>query len=321
MTKPVDEITTSYSEISTWRRCQYQHWLAYRHRYTPLQVKPALERGIGWDHILNLHYEGLQAAQREGAKPIDRLDHPAFKMFARRIEAELQDDPDALESQRELKDLLRWMYAGYVERWGPDAKWEILEVQKRMVAPLTTIETPDRILQINLKVYIDLLVREQGRGSRGRVWVVDAKSTTALGRRDLGFNDQSGLYQWMVANHGLLDVPIFGAIFSYALARKNKVKHQPLAERFKREPYGATDRELDEIANDAIESAWQANSRNLDWQPPRSPDDEMCRRRCDFLDACLAHRKGHDLAKFLRRTDHEVPEWHTPRLEGIDQFS
>jgi hypothetical protein len=319
--KPVDRLTVSFSELSSWRRCQFQHWLQYRQRWTPKVEKPVFQRGHLWDDVMNTHYQGLRAAQVEGARPADRLEHTAYKMFARKIEALCQDDPDLLTSERELRDLVRWMYSGYIETYGADPKWEILETQYRKEALLTTIDLPDRILSIWLKVYIDLLVRERGRGSRGRIWIVDAKSTSAMGRKDLAFNDQSGLYNWIMALHGLYPEPVFGSIWNYALARKNKTKPQPLPERFKRIPIYQSEVELSEIANDAIATAWQMYAHDIEYQPPRSPNEETCRRFCDYTDACLANRKGHDLAKFLRHTDHEIPEWHKPRLEGLDEFA
>lgn len=306
---PVEDLVVSYSELASWRKCQFQHWLAYRHRYTPTGVRAPLERGIAWDEVMNLHYEGIRQAHAAGAKRTARLEHPRMVQAMGQIALLLEDDRDQPQPRRDLNDLLRWMYEGYLERWGGDSTWDVKGVQHRGVGRLWVLRLEDRLLQIHLKVILDLVVNVVQRQRVIRTELVDHKSTTTIGHnRDADMDDQQGLYEWY-ASLGVWPEPIHGTLLNYALARRNKTKPQDLDTRFKRVPANRNETELANIASDAIESAVQAYSQPIEWVPPRSPHPEWCRRECDFLTECLMGRRGHNIHRLLRRNGFQIPDW------------
>jgi hypothetical protein len=318
----VDVLQISFSELASWRKCQYQHWLKYRRRLTPIVMGAPLVRGIAWDEIMNQHYTGLMEAEAAGANRLALLDHPAW-IARRNIIAGLVEpsEGDGIQT-KELKELLHWMYLGYLERYGSDSQWSVLAVQHKGLARLWQVSTPTGIVDIRLKVIIDLIVRTRGR--RPQVLSVDHKSTSSIGHnRDTDMDDQQGLYDWFVQTQDIWPgEPVKGTLLNYALARKNKQKPQLLEERFVRMDATRTPVELQNIAADAVESAAQAYTNPDTWQPPRSPHPEWCRRECEYLQACLAHRKGFDLDRFLSRTGFETPTWWKGDQAplGLDEF-
>jgi hypothetical protein len=126
--------------------------------------------------------------------------------------------------------------------------------------------------------------------------VVDHKSGSSLpGDRALEFEDQFGLYIWVMRQIGR---PVYGAIHNAALAAMNKTeakKPKPLDKRFSRTPTVRTDRELNEIARDAYETireGWQQYLfEGSGFRAGRTPNGDTCRYRCSFTETCLTGRQ------------------------------
>lgn len=287
-------IVISWSEISTYRQCPFKHHLGYRERWQSDEDKPALARGTAWHDIMEAHYQG------EFPKIEDMLGTKSLQ-------------------QTEQQELLQWMYDGYVEMWvEADKEWTVQAVEWKGFAPLPNPRGgPSRFM---LKVKVDIIAAR-----RGRLWVWDHKTCRNLpSDKELDLDDQFGLYSWCMRQAGF---PVMGSIYNAARTQRNKKTFQPLDQRFSRTPLSRTDAELDMIAREAYltaEAAWPEQA--LDTTPPRHPDTDTCRWKCDFTEACLSSRKGGKLEPMLRahgmepRPFREVEiEWKESQLEKAQQ--
>jgi hypothetical protein len=243
---------------------------------------PALIRGSHWHKIMEIHYGMIQAEsgtmERRSAIAEYLLD---YKMA----------DPDAA-------DLLAWMYDGYEDMWGTDPDWEIVSIED---ARLCRLPYPSgRPSPYWLRMRVDLIVRERfvlvaGKkvsankiASPPKLWLVDHKTGKDLPKdKELDIDDQFGLYTWGQRSIG---EPVFGSIHSAARTYQHKTGERPVDERFQRTRLYRTDRELQTIAVEAMVTARTAYSY-APGEAPRAPDNDRCRWRCPFTEACLIGRK------------------------------
>lgn len=251
-------------------------YLAYRERWQPETISAALERGKLFHAVMEAHYR-LKIDEGPFIDP--------WKVIS--------DAPEGDET-----DTVRWMYEGYLEAYGDDPDWEILQVEQKVEQPLRL--PSGRKSAFVLKGFVDLLVRDHSAG--GGLYVVDHKTCRELPKqRALDFDDQFGIYVLLLRRQGL-DVRgvIYNACRTYKLKRPMDIK-----ERFKRELTVRTDRELEVMAQEALEtfqSAYRGTAKG-DKEggqlPPRSPDPDRCGWRCPFTEACLMSRKGRPIRPLL----------------------
>lgn len=243
----------SYSELDALRQCPLKHYLTYNRRWRTPVVSRALSIGSLFHEVLEEHYRCGR-----GKKEIERI---------------AEDETIDMEHA----ETVGWIYAGYREQYGSDPDWEIIEVEKKFELPLGR--------GIRLKGRIDLLVEDSGAG--GGLWIVDHKTGRELPKgKQLEFDDQFGLYMWLLKKSGL-DVRgvIHNACRTYRLKREMK-----LSERFMRTYTVRSDSELEVVAREAYDTF----VRGLcPWpgQPPRATDPDRCTWRCNFSEACLMARK------------------------------
>lgn len=282
-------IVVSYSELDAFRQCGHKHELAYKQRWTPLQTGPALERGRIWHVVMELHYRALQAGATDKAR------HRAIAEYLLGV---AQSNPDDA-------DLIAWMFDGHEAMWGTDPDWEILEVEDASLLQLPN--RAGRGSQFWLRMRLDLLVRDRTLG--GKVWVVDHKSGKDLpSDKELDIADQFGLYTWGKRQQG---TPVFGQVHSAARTYRHKTGDRALEERFKRSRLYKTDVELQTIA---IEAGVTASTAHVHYRAlgsaPRSPDEDRCKWRCPYTEACLMGRKGGDAseAHYLNATMQQLTE-------------
>lgn len=253
-------LTISWSEIDAYRQCPFKHQLAYKERWSKPHFEGPLARGSWWHRVMEAHYNSLQT--RPGSSVA--ATRAVQAVFA---EMTMQDAPDF--------DLVHWMYEGHLAKWGYDRQWEVLAVENAAEIPLDS--------EFTLKVKMDLVVREAGR-----IWLVDHKSGAVLPKqRDLDFDDQFGLYAWALRKMGRR---VHGVIYSAARTHKNKIKEQPLEERFSRTLMARTDTEMDTIARETLQTAYSMYRPTTD-EAERHPNTDTCKWRCDFTEACLLGRK------------------------------
>jgi RecB family exonuclease len=260
-------ITVSYSELDTARQCGFKHKKLYLERWhKPKDETTAAGRGTLWHQTLAAHYTAIK-------------DGEDAELAAKRELAAIRSkgtDPDVC-------DLIEWMYEGHLEQWGHDQQWDILEVEHRFEVPL--LNANGNRTRFKLKGYIDLVVRDR---ETDRVWVVDHKSCGNLPKRlELDMDDQFGLYLWALGQLGMRPM---GSIHSSARTKRNKVKPQPLNERFDRYYMARTPRELRTIALEALDTARWAHSKLNPHE--RSPRPDTCSWRCDLTESCLIARKN-----------------------------
>jgi hypothetical protein len=282
MTAP-PEITVSYSELAAFRDCPLKHLLEYKQRWArPEKEGTALAKGILWHQVMEAHYRSLKATAGEPGHA-SRL-----KLAKEKVMPYLHTQGGQSEDQA----LIQWMYEGYIQRWGVDPDWDILQVEDKRVVPLPNAEGADS--RFSIKVKIDLIVRVR---STHRVWLVDHKSGKDLDReKDLDLDDQFGIYTWGMRQLGK---PVHGFLYSGARTYKLKTKEQPIEERFKRIPLSRTDLELSNLAWDAYRAARAAYSTQ-NAQPYSSPNPNQCHWKCDFTEAHLLARKGVPIEQTLK---------------------
>lgn len=278
----------SYSELDTARQCFFKHQLGYQERWVAPTTSPALSRGTLTHNVLETHYRMLKEIP-----PQSKGDELVLRQVVREVKREWLYDPTT-GRQTEEQELVEWMYDGYVEHYGADPQWKVLAVEHAPVIPLPTPRGTRSRYRLKLK--IDLIVKWDGK-----VWIVDHKTGKDLPRnKELDINDQFGLYTWAMRQLGK---PVLGSVHNALRSHRNKDQErhpQPLEERFSRTRMFRADAELNSLAVDAYwwaRMAWQARGGG---DAPRSPNEDTCKWRCDFLDACLYGRKGGDTRSMLR---------------------
>lgn len=303
-------ITISHSEIDAFRQCPFKHHLAYRQRWVRQKTSGALARGSLWHQVLEAHYTVIRNAQ-QGAYP--EMNDASFRgagLYPAQtellIELCMKAAADVLAvaiddgiEQDEI-DIVTWMYAGHIERYGVDEQWQILAVEHKITIPLFDPDT-GRKTKFRLKCILDLIIRNR---LNQQVWIVDHKSGAELPKeKDLDFDEQFGLYHAVMKRIGHR---VFGSVYSAARTKRNKgdvvpigdpgrtkaMKTQTLDERFSRTLLARTDQELQAIERGVLQTAKAMYSANN--QHERHPDSSTCGWRCDYTEACLLGRKTND---------------------------
>jgi hypothetical protein len=262
----------SYSELSDFRQCPFKHDLAYRQRWTPPEAPGALATGSLFHKVMEAHY------RIEPEKSIDSL------AIATLLYAE-----DG--TQNETQELVSWMYAGYLERYGADEEWEVLEVEKKSEVGLP-VPGGKRRSPIRLKVKIDNLRRNV---ETGLFWLWDYKTNSRFPNElGLEMEDQFPLYQWAYEQMGYT---IEGVMYDCARTQRNKGPME-LDARFKRIPmYYPPERQ-----QYAAEAAWRTAKRISALnrtERERTTSARWCVERCKFTEPCLAGMKGMDENEFM----------------------
>jgi hypothetical protein len=297
----------SFSEIDRGRKCPHHHQRTYIERWTkPDTPGTPTYRGSMFHQVMENWYRSLMRYPFNKAAAMASVDQ-LFSDFAA-----TDRDPDDM-------DLVRWMFEGYVERYGVDEEWKILAVEWRFQVPLRT--ATGRLSGFELKGGVDLVAEHR---STFRRWVWDHKSAANLpgDTHDLDLHDQFSMYEWALNQLGK---NIFGCLYNGARRTRNKgdypeiveqwkadkaaglkpgaePKPQALAGRFCRIPTHRTVPEQQKAALDALESARYLYSKAN--KGTRHPDPERCKRMCSIREACLHGRKlGDDRElQFLKDT-------------------
>jgi PD-(D/E)XK nuclease superfamily protein len=309
-------IVVSNSEVESASRCDFQHQLGYRERWTkgPFNPESAAGQGIAWHEILEVHYRAVQAFQKQAEandKPWWDFNHEDALVEARERIQPLIDR--FVGMSEDLGMLMSWMYAGHVAAWGVDEEWRIIDVERAGQVPLNPpaadhlgnfLSPFDNAVGLfEFKYRADLIVEE-----RGRLWLVDHKSVGNFpSQLDLDFDPQIDRYTWALRQEG---VPIYGQLFNQA-RRKMLKRAQTVEERHRRPRTHRTDRELDSIANDLLriiharyeqQIRLEGRSAHPEVAPvdaPRQASSRHCSYLCDFTEACLSGRKGNDSRQYL----------------------
>lgn len=299
-------VTVSWSELDAFRQCPKKWSLAYEGRWAkPAEDNTALGKGSLWHEVLETHYKTIQAHQLKREDGSVEWECTADELMQHCLDAvgKLIAGWEAEERDPNIMLLMRWMYAGHLEMYGLDEEWDILAVENTAIVPL--YEPDGTESWVRLKAKLDLLVRDQ----RGRVWIVDHKSCGNLpGNKDFDWADQFGLYYYALNQVG---VKVTGTVHSAARTQMNKgdilkpgdpgykntMKAQVLEDRFARTFMNYTEAQAKGIADDALAdfklAYSSANHRR------RNPNEEWCKWRCSYGEACMFARRTGDEANLL----------------------
>lgn len=290
MSDEPDRIVVSYSEIDSARHCGLKHRLQYIERWVKPEVAGPRSLGTAYHTVMQAHYTELKTIQAEltlageapSGHPWDRWTYPDGT--AERLHQAVHDT-DVFAG--EYAETVAWMYDGHLGRWGLSTDWTILAVE---FAPVHWL--PDQNgerSQFDLKTKIDLVVRSIGDGL---IWIIDHKTGQRRPNvKTMDLADQFGLYVWILRKMGR---QVQGAIHSWAKTSQPKTTVDTLQDRFEHYRMDRTEAQLETIARDAYRTmfrAYQWDAAEMGGYPVY-PDPEWCQRRCDFINAHLAARRG-----------------------------
>lgn len=274
-------ITVSYSELSTARQCGLKHYLQYIQRWSK-PTTGARSLGTRWHKILAAHYGALQRVQQNQIL-LDKAETWSYDRMDRLSVTREVAKEFALQPDDDSSIILQWMYDEHLKKWGYQPHWTIQYVEKSITVPLPRLDNSD--IQFQLKVIIDLVVTDLYR----RVYVIDHKtSKVMMSGNYLSLMDQFGLYDWALSQCG---IDVFQNIIQFQKTTKYKESGKDYCKHF---PMGRTERELEQVALDAVRTAYQVYTWPFEQlgEPPSHPNPEMCARMCDFIEAHLSARQG-----------------------------
>lgn len=295
MSTAPDRITVSYSELDTFRQCPMKWRWAYQQRWRKPETGGARRVGTDFHAVLEAHYLSLRDTQRSALDDETRLRYA--RSAVGRVLGEIED--------ADAWDLLNWMYDGYVEKYGIDENWRILEVECKDEIQLGTIWVPEpyaapREVEVWVKTRIDLIVEDLEIGG---THIIDHKSGKNLSSGlELDLDAQFDIYTWLKRRQGM---DVDGAIRNEARTQRNqadfpgyagKSKPQTLDQRHQRLFLSRTDEELDWQAQDTLNLV-QAMYSGMPLYS--SPNPDICKWKCDFKDVHLMIRKGLDEQEML----------------------
>jgi hypothetical protein len=283
------DIVVSWSEIQTARACPLKHWLSYRQRQPSERGGRAADIGTVWHLLQQDWYRGRQAG-----RPIDEL---ATGVPARH----LTYAPTSEAEEHHLSTLL-WMWDGFLLNGDPFADCSVLAVEQEFRVPLPRVPGQPAHVRFWLKSIIDLIL-QQGN----RLLVVDHKSqakhqSAETLSRDMDLEDQLGLYLYTCKTALRQPARSMSACWSYAVTTDTKKSPRPPEDRFWRAWSARTEAAIWRTALEATETALAAYARPLDVEPPRHPDKEACRWRCDWRDRCYVARDSNRSVRLLPPT-------------------
>jgi len=278
----------SYSELSDFRQCPHKHSLAYRQKWSAPEI-PGAPTTVG-----SLFHEVMQANYRlNHERVVDGL--PERSVDALTIVNLLHD---AEGEQDVTQELVEWMYQGYIECYGGDSDWDILESEKVSEIGLP-IPGGTRKSPIKMKVKIDNLRRHR---PTGLIWLWDYKTGKNFPNElGLEMDDQFPTYQWAYEQMGYT---IEGVMFDFARTQKNKGPME-LDNRFRRIPVFSPPERLQYTAEAAWRTAKRISALN-NTLPERTTSARWCVERCKFTEPCLFGMKGGDEAEFMRSLGYTV---------------
>lgn len=293
----------SWSEIETYRQCPLKWRLAYDERWQAESTGTgALDKGSAFHTVMETHFKALLSTQSDpDATPDDRL-AVAVQAAQERIDMMRMTN----EYPEETIQLIEWMYVGYIEKYNIDETWRIMSVESTHIVPfhepVGTVTGGEwrEATDFNLKIKLDLIATDE----RDRLWIIDHKSgsTVPKGEKDFQFADQFKLYEYGMR---YLGYRVCGTIHNACLSKPNKgdlikpgdpqwkssMKETDIDKRFHRTTMSSTDQELRMAQYEALCTVRKAYA---DTATERNPDEERCKWKCSYNDACNYGRRNGD---------------------------
>lgn len=269
-------------------RCQLNYKLSYA---SGLSAPPndAMIKGSAFHALMQGHYE--QFREDDSSKRPRSLADARYRASQRLNEYRRGEGKDRIES--EMVDMLRFMYEGYVERFGTDTEFDrFVVIDEKRIVPLLTY----RGVRVSLKVTADLIVHH----AKWDKWLIlDHKTKGKVDASKEAFKNenqldpQRALYAASYSMQGPKKgrIPIFAAYHN--VIRSDKlVREMTLDERYARSPIFFNTIELTEVWEEAKTLAKRAVEIRLGVGPKlySSPDPRTCGWACSFVGAHLTAR-------------------------------
>lgn len=287
------ELIIRYSELATLTDCQLKHKLTYA---SGLATPPGrrLVLGSAYHALMQGHYEAFRDA--------DTQKHPrdlneARKKAGQRL-SEYKRGEGIEHVDAEMLEQLRWMYAGYVDRYGTESDMDrFIVIDEKRIVPMMTWKG----IKVLLQTTADLI-------GHHRVWdrwlLLDHKTS---GRGDASkdafskenqLDPQRALYAASFSLFGPKRgrVPIFGAYHN--VIRIDQLKREmSMEERFGRNAVFYNEKELLAVWEEAKIVARKAVEIHLGLGTIySSPDPSVCSWKCPYTQVHLTARAtGRDI--------------------------
>lgn len=295
------QLTLRYSELATLADCQLKYKLGYAEGLT-MPSKPRLVLGSAFHALMEGHYKALAVADAAGEvrDPVRARRGAARYLVAYRGTADGRQITDDMYLQ------LRWMYDGFVEKWGMDPEYDrIVAVEGRRVVPLVS----HMGVRVLFATTVDLIVHHR---TYDRYLIVDHKT---LSGRDAGkastqkenqLDPQRAAYSATYCLKGPKKdrLPIFGALHN--TIRTDQLKRTMLLdERYGRGPVYYNEKQLEatwiEVQNLARDAVEIRLGRGRAKRMYSSPNPQECGWKCQFKEVHLtAIATGRDPARVAR---------------------
>lgn len=291
---PVD-LVLRYSALATLTDCQLKFKLSYASGLTSPPGR-RLVLGSAYHALMQGHYESFRDSDAR-KQPRDLAD-ARFRGSQRLSEYRRGEGHEHIDS--EMIEQLRWMYQGYIERWGIDAEFDrFLVIDERRVVPLLT----HRGVRVLLQVTADLI----GHHAKFDKWLLLDHKTAS--QRDAAkevvakenqLDSQRALYTACYRHYGPKKgrIPIFGAYHN--VIRTDKLKRDmTMEERFARTPVFYSDIELHNVWAEAKVIARKAVEISLGiGDIYSSPNPTECGWKCPWVQPHLTSRAtGRDVVE------------------------
>lgn len=255
-----------HSELADFRQCPLKWWVKWYLSYQQIKASAPSDLGTAWHHIMAVHYGWIYKLQQDGLlPPVEDLRGVVSV---------------AIEHYKQTPhyDQLAWMYDGYLERYGNDPGWEIVEFE--------STQRVEMMPGIWYEWTTDVLVRDS---ALRKLRVVDHKSTRhALRQGEVDLSDQIGLY---IKAQTLRGQAVADGLINQVRTEKLK-RPMTLDERCARMSSYRSPVELDNIWNDAKKTVRAILAVRESGEIPYSaPDPRVCNWKCDFKETHLILRK------------------------------
>lgn len=254
-----------------------KHWLSYRQRQPQKPGGRARDIGKIWHSMMQDWFSQIQERDFPDADTI--------------VTKYLNWQPASEEDSDVLSTLL-WMWDGFLVNGDPFVAWTVYGVEKEYLTPLPPIPGQPKHVTIVLKSIIDLILRKQTRWA-----IVDHKSQGQKSdpdtlTRDMDMDDQLSMYLATIFIHEGVAAHKMSAIWNYAVTKDLKKTPRPPEDRFWLSYSARSEQELRRAMAEFSESVLDAYARPAVQEPPRHPDKENCRWRCDHRSICFYARQS-----------------------------
>lgn len=209
------------SERKTFKRCPQQWWWAWQEGLVLGDPSKALWFGTLWHMVMADYYK---KGTKRSKDYIDLWRHLCNTPDA---EGMFQAVDDMGEEWVDLRELGEIMLRGYVEHWGGDKDWDVIQTEYSGQVLIPRIDGKPGKIQYNFT--FDGVYREK---STRKIKLMEHKTAAAIGALNyLSLDDQGGSY-WAVAPTILRSKGILGERekihgITYNFARKGKPDGRP----------------------------------------------------------------------------------------------